>query len=261
MAEAATPASCVSPELSAGNLDSRVLSVVADNPRVLRRLVEDLGGGFRKVWYDLVGGFAEFMSPSQAHEFTSRDARDLILALCHAQGLDVVDMGATSITAPDGSRGGDPDESFLIGERATRYRRMEAAEGVDAAMESIEGQAPDLAIEVEQTSHQPGKVNVFRICGVKELWDLATEGAGRGPVIYDLQAEDGPHARAASRILQSVHAERLPASAHTLREIGGPLAFAEQRARGEPVAQRLLGVASGRSGAQVASQPDKPGSP
>ena len=57
MAEAATPASCVSPELSAGNLDSRVLSVVADNPRVLRRLVEDLGGGFRKVWYDLA--FAE----------------------------------------------------------------------------------------------------------------------------------------------------------------------------------------------------------
>ena len=111
----------VSPELSAGNLDSQVLGLLSDNPQALRHLVDELGGGFRKAFCDLVAGVAEFMSPSRAHEFTARDVRDLVLALCHTLGIDVVDMGATSITAPDGSHG-DPDESFLIGARATAYR-------------------------------------------------------------------------------------------------------------------------------------------
>ena len=261
MAEAVTPATCVSPDLSAGDLRSRVLSLVGDDPRVLRRLVDDLGGGFRKVWYDVVVGFAEFMSPSQAHEFTSRDARDLILALCHTKGLDVVDMGATSIKVPDGSCGGDPDESFLIGERATQYRRVESSAGAAAAMDSIKGQAPDLAIEVEHTSHQPEKVGIYRACGVKELWDMATAEVGRGSVIHDLQAEGGPRARTSSRILSGVRADRLPTAAQALREVGGPLAFAERRARGEPVEQRLLGAAGALPGPRDVQTPEGPPEP
>ena len=250
MAEAVTPATCVSPDLAVGNLESHVLSLMVDDPGVLRRLVDDLGGGFRKIWYDAVGGFAEFMSPSRAHEFTSRDARDLILALCHAKGTAVVDMGATSIKVPDGSRGGDPDESFLVGERATQYRRIEVSVGADAAMDSIDGQAPDLAVEVEHTPHQPEKVAIYRACGVQELWDMATTEVGRGPVIYDLQAEGGPRPRTSSRILPGVRADRLPAAARALREIGGPLAFVEKRARGEPVEERVVGAASGLHGPQ-----------
>ena len=250
MAEALSPAPCVSPDLAVGDLESHVLSLVVDDPGVLRRLVDDLGGGFRKVWYDAVTGFAEFMSPSQAHEFTSRDARDLILALCHTKGIDVVDMGATSIKVPDGSRGGDPDESFLIGARATHYRRIEVSAGADAAMASIDGQAPDLAVEVEHTSHQPEKVAIYRACGVQELWDMATAEVGRGPVIYDLQAEGGPRTRASSQVLPGVRADRLPAAAQALREIGGPLAFVEKRARGEPVEERLVDEAGGLQGPQ-----------
>ena len=231
-----------------GNLESQVLSLAADDPRVLSRFVDDLGSGFRKVWFDLVRGFAEFMSPSQAHEFTSRDVHDLILALCHARGIDVVDMRSTCIKAPDGSSGGDPDESFLIGERATRYRRLETNEGVGAAMDMIEGQPPDLAIEVEHTRHHPDKISIYRACGVKELWDLATAVVGRAPVIYELQAEGGPRLRPDSDILPGVSAERLPAAVAALRDIGGPLAFAEKRARGETVDRRLLGAAGGSLG-------------
>ncbi len=158
--------------------------------------------------------------------------------------------------APDGSSGGDPDESFLIGERATRYRRVETTEGVGAAMALIEGQPPNLAIEVEHTSHRPDKISIYRACGVKELWDLATATAGRTPMIYDLQAEGGPRSRPSSDILPGVRADRLPAAVDTLRGIGGPLVFAEKRARGEPVDRRLLGAASGASARQRSPKAD-----
>ncbi len=111
-----------------------------------------------------------------------------------------------------------------------------------AAMASIDGQPPDLAVEVEHTARQPEKIAVYRDCGVTELWELATESAGREPVIYDLQAKGGPRSMVKSAILPDVRAAQLPAAARALREIGGPLAFAEKGARGEPVRQQLLGV-------------------
>ena len=256
MAQAA-PAPQIFSDIHEGDRGSRVLTLSSDDEQALRRLVENLGGGFRKVWFDLVGGFVEFMSPSQAHEFTSRDARDLVLALCHACGIDVVDMGATSVEAPDGFRGGDPDESFLIGKRAGAYREIEVAQGADAAMASIDKQPPDLAVEVEHTYHQPEKIAIYRACGVQELWDLATEHAGRGPVIYDLQAEGEPRATDVFRLLPGVRAESLPAAAADLQRIGGPLRFAEQLARGEPVDRRLLAVA-GALEAPRAGEPPRP---
>lgn len=243
MAESA-PASDVFPDIHFGDRGSRVLAVTSDDPQALRGLVDCLGGGFRKVWFDLVGGFAEFMSPNQAHEFSARDARDLVLALCHLGGIDVVDMGATTIKSPGGVKKGDPDESFLIGERARAYRETEAAEGEKAAAVTIEGQPPDLAVEVEDTHHKPEKIQIYRECGVTELWDLATESAGRGPVIYDLQSEGAPQAVALSRILPGVRADTLPAAAAELQRMGGPLRFADGLARGEPVGRRLLEVAA-----------------
>ena len=167
MAEPPPPTPRVLPALVTGSRGSRVLSLTSDEPGVLRPLVYELGGGFRKGLFDLAGGFAEFMSPSQAHEFTSRDVHDVILALCHASGIDVVDMGSTSVRTPDDTAGGDPDESFLVGERATRYRAVEAAQGPEAAMASIEGQPPDTAVEVEHASRRDEKPAIYRACGVR----------------------------------------------------------------------------------------------
>ena len=241
----------MTPEISAGDRQSHVLSLASADQQALRRLVEELGGGFRKICFDLAAGFVEFMAPSQEHEFTSRDARDLVLVLCRVRGLEVVDMGATTIGVPDGTRSVVPDESFLIGERAAEYRRLEAAAGAAAAMASIRGQPPDLAIEVEHTSHQPEKVDVYRRCGVGELWDLASEAKGRAPRIYDLTGK-AARPRETSRLLPGIRAARLPAAAEALRAIGGPISYAEQRARGEPVDRRLLDI--------VASS-DRPPSP
>ena len=54
----------VRPELYTGDLGSQVLTLKTDNARDLLNLVECFEGGFRKFWYDLVGGIAEFMSPT-----------------------------------------------------------------------------------------------------------------------------------------------------------------------------------------------------
>ena len=113
-------------------------------------------------------------------------------------------------------------------------------------MSSLEGRPPDLAVEVEHTSYQPHKPGLYRRCGVPELWDLGTAEAARGPVIYDLQADDGPRTLPASRALPGVLADQLPAAAATLRDLGGPLAVA---ARGEAVGKGLLDVACGRRNA------------
>jgi len=92
-------------------------------------------------------------------------------------------------------------------------------------------------------AHHPDKISVCRTCGVKELWDLATAAAGRAPAIYELRAGGGPRPRPGSGVLPGVGAAGLPASVALLRDIGGPLAFAERRARGEPVDRRLLAAA------------------
>jgi len=56
-------------------------------------------------------------------------------------------------------------------------------------MDTIEGQPPDLAVEVEHTHQHPDKISIYRTCGVKELWDLATAAAGRAPEAVRLYRE------------------------------------------------------------------------
>ena len=254
MAEPSMSTSSVSPLLCTGSRGSLVLVITSDERRALRPQIESLRDGFRKVWFDLSRGFAEFMSPSQEHEFSSRDVRDVIMALCLAQNIDVVDMGAREVRTPDDEAGGDPDESFLVGERATRYREVEAQQGVAAADESIKGEPPDIAVEVEHTSRKVEKALIYRECGVGELWDIGTPHAGGRSIIFDLQAEGAPRRLSASRLLPAVHAAQLPHATATLKAIGGGYVFMEKHGRGEPVARTLLAALEPKPG----PSPDMP---
>ena len=245
MPEPRSSAPCLRPRLCTGSRGSLVLAVASEEPEALRAQIEDFRDGFRKVWFDLSAGFAEFMSPSQAHEFTARDVRDVVMALCHAEGIDVVDMGSTSVRTPDGEAGGDPDESFLVGERATRYREVEAERGTDAADASIEGEPPDIAVEVEHTSRRDEKALIYRECGVGELWDIGTPRVGAVSVIHDLQTGDRPRRLAPSRYLPDVQAARLPDAIAALKGLGGPYVFMARHGRGEPVARTLLAALRG----------------
>ena len=237
--EAILPQSCT----EVGSLGSDVLALRGGSPRVLKAMTEALALEFRKGWYDLTAGIAVFMAPNRAHAFTSREMIDLVKALCHAKALTVVAMGGTTIKADHEGRRLEPDESFLIGERALRFLRIESEHGVEAALADVGEDPPDLAVEVEHTHYDARKTAIYRALGVPELWELATGAAGRTPQIFDLQAAGEPRVIAASRIVPGVHAERLPAAAAELRKIGGLATFMLRVGRGEPVVRHLLAAA------------------
>ena len=247
-----------------GSLGSEVVTVRGGSPRVLRAMVEDLSGEFRKGWYDLTAGIAVFMAPNSAHEFTTDDMRQLVEALCLSCDLAVVSMRSTTAQTADKSQRIDPDESFLIGERATRFLRIQSSEGREAALADLGKQPPDLAIEVEDTNYNPKKVEVSRAIGVRELWELATGSGRRAPRIIDLQAPGGARAVNSSRILTGVRPECLKAAIVESRTIGGLIGFVQQKERGQPVARRLLNVAGipqSRKRERVSPNPFKPQQP
>ncbi len=225
-----------------GSLGSNVLAIQGGSPRVLKAMVEELAAEFRKGWYDLTAGIAVFMAPSRTHEIRSEDLNDLVKTLCLANGLAVVPMSSTTTRTDNRNKSMDPDESFLIGERAARFLRIESERGLEAAIADVGEQPPDLAIEVEHTHYDPKKVAVCRAAGIGEIWELAA-AARRAPRILDLQAEGGARPVESSRLLPGVRAEGLTAAVAELRKIGGALAFVRQMERGEPVVRRLLTAA------------------
>ena len=129
-------------------------------------------------------------------------------------------------------------ESFLIGERAARHRRIESEAGEDAAETDLGNAPPDLVIEVEH--YDPGKADIYRAAGVTELWDLATGAAGHSPRITSLQTHGGPQPSHASGVLPPVRADALPAALAELKALGGVGGFGVRMGRDEPVAERLL---------------------
>lgn len=228
-----------------GSLGSDVVAVKCGSKRTLQVVAEQLAESFRKGWIDFAQGIAVFMAPARNHETVGILAKELVEALCESQDIDVVGFGSTTVSAGVEAGSADPDESFLVGERATRYLGIDQAQGWAAANTDLGDAPPDLVVEVEHTHYDPNKVNIYRAAGVKELWDLATGATGRSPKITDLQAEGGPTPIETSRILPSIRADSLADAVDALRAIGGLRGFIRRHASGEPVAERLLAVASG----------------
>lgn len=231
-------------ERKTGSLGSEVLVVRAESLPVLQGLMEALSAGFRKSWCDLAAGLAVFMAPSRVHEFAAENMAELVKALCLADGdIPVVAMRATTMRTKDEKRQIDPDESFLIGERAACFLRIESGEGTAAALDACATEPPDLAIEVEHTHYDSGKPELCRAAGVRELWELAADPDGSAPRILDLQGAEGVRPIAESRLVPGAQAAHLNAAAAELRRIGGLVPFIRKMERGELVVKRLLAAA------------------
>ncbi len=231
-------------ERRTSSLGSDVFAMRGGDPHMLQAAIEVLSKRFRKSWFDLTRHLAIFMAPSRSHEFTTGNIQELVAALCLANGIAVVSMRATTARTEDGKRSLEPDESFLIGERAARFLQIESREGEEAALASLGDSAPDLAVEVEYAHYDAEKVDVYRAVGVQELWELAAGEKRRTPRILDLQVPEGVRALEYSRLLPGVRADCLPDALAELRGIGGLAAFSAARALGEPVAERLFAAAS-----------------
>lgn len=233
----------IAPEITwqTGSLGSPVLALQGGFPDVLQSMADAYAERFRKSWRDIRSGIAVFMAPSRVHERATELAGELVAAVCAAQRLAVVKLRATTLTAEGG--GGEPDESFYIGEKAERYLSLEKELGVAGADDAFDPLPADLAIEVEHTHYESAKRDIYRRAGVLELWEFATAPAGGAAAIIDLQAPDGPRPVAESSLIPGVHADGLDHALRVLREIGGLVEFSFAAARGAPVVERLLAAA------------------
>ena len=242
----------VAPELvwEIGSLGSPVLALRGGRPDVLQLMADAYAERFRKGWRDIVGGLAVFMAPSRVHERTAKHAGGMVEALCAALGLSVLDLRSTTLKIESGG-GGEPDESFYIGEKAERYRSLERELGVSGADEAFGAVPAELAVEVEHTRYDREKRGIYRRAGVAELWEVSTAPSGRETAIVHLQAPGGPQPVEASRLVPGVRADGINDALRVLREIGGIVEFSYAMGRGEPVAGRLLAAAG-------ASEPEGP---
>ena len=236
----------ISPELvwEAGSLGSPVLALKGGHPEVLKHMADLYANRFRKGWRDFAGRLAVFMAPSMAHERATSRAGGLVQALCIAQGIAVVDLRSTTLKT--GSGGGEPDESFYIGDKAERYLSLEQRLGATGADEAFESVPADLAVEVEHTRYDREKRSIYQEAGVAELWEMSTNETGGGAEIVNLQAPGGPQPSEASHLVPGVRADGLGEALRVLREIGGQSAFLLALGGGQPVAERLLAAAGGK---------------
>ena len=106
------------------------------------------------------------MATSRPHELSAVDADDLVKVFCHTAGLAFVALGSATAQSEDRRHSVDPDESFLIGERAERFRRIESTEGQEAAIADLGEQPQDLAVEVERAANDDVRNEVYRAVGV-----------------------------------------------------------------------------------------------
>ena len=177
----------IAPELvwETGSLGSPVLALRGGRRDILELMSDAYAERFHKGWRDLVGGLAVFMAPSRVHERATKHAGGLVEALCAARGLSVIDLRSTSLKT-EGGGGGEPDESFYIGDKAQRYLSFEKDLGVSGAHEAFDAVPADLAVEVEHTRYDREKREIYRRAGVVELWEISMALSGRKTNIVNL---------------------------------------------------------------------------
>lgn len=110
-------------------------------------------------------GRLEIMSPSESHEAIKKRIARLVEAWAETFDIDLDGVGSWTIKDPSVESGAEADECYLIPGR----------EGA---------QRPDLAIEVNWSSHGLNKLEAWRRLQVKEVW-IYDEGALRVFVLVD----------------------------------------------------------------------------
>ena len=236
----------VAPEASweKGSLGSVVLALQGGDPDVLKAMAACYAKRFRKQWQNLRDGLAVFMAPSRAHERHSRESSGLVESLCEAMGLPVVALASTTLHGRESGRSGDPDESFYVGEKAAVYLHMRRTGIPEADIDAwADGQPADLVVEVEHTHYERTKRSLYRDAGITELWEIATQQAGRKTAIIHLQGTGGPEPFEASEVVPGVRADGIEDALEVLRTLGGYGQFMREMGRGEPAADALLEAA------------------
>lgn len=102
-----------------------------------------------RISYD--DGLLEITSPSKEHESLKSLIGRLVETYCLEAGIELSTYGSWTLEDKALKRGIEPDECYVFGPTRAATR-------------------PDLAIEVVWTSGGLGKLDIYRVLGVREVW-------------------------------------------------------------------------------------------
>ena len=103
-------------------------------------------------------GMLELMSPSIAHELNKTTIARLIELYAFLRDLSLIGYGSATFRREAKQRGAEPDECYCVGRQI------------------VEGQFPDIVLEVIHTNPLLDKLDVYRGLDVAEVW-LFQDGA------------------------------------------------------------------------------------
>lgn len=106
-------------------------------------------------------GTLQIKMPSKLHEIINRLLARIVTTLTEELGLNVIDLGSTTLEREDLAQGAEPDTCFYI-------QNADLLEGLDP--EIPDNLPPDLVIEVDITSPSTRRIDVYQALGIPEVW-------------------------------------------------------------------------------------------
>lgn len=166
-------------ELDLDNLEGQLTQLIV-LPNIswstYRAMLADMGD-HRATRISYSQGNLTLKMPSKLHEIINRLLARIVTTLTEELGLDVVNVGSTTLEREDLEKGVEPDTGFYI-------QNASALEGLDP---EIPDDLPlDLVIEVDITSPSTRRLEIYQALGIAEVWRYTKR---QGLIIYQLQNE------------------------------------------------------------------------
>ncbi len=141
-----------------------------------RALLDDMGDHrTARITYDR--GIIQIKMPSKLHEIINRLLARIVTILTEELGLDIVNLGSTTLEREDLDKSAEPDTCFYI---QNAYQLA----GLDP--EIPENLPPDLVIEVDITSPSTNRIAIYFALGIPEVWRYTKK---EGVKIYHSQTD------------------------------------------------------------------------
>lgn len=185
-------------ELDLDNLEGQLTQlIVLPNIRwqTYRAMLTDMGD-HRAMRLSYNQGNLTLKMPSKLHEIINRLLARIVTTLTEELGLDVVNVGSTTLEREDLAKGAELDTGFYI-------QNASALEGLDPDIP--DNLPPDLVIEVDITSPSTRRLEIYQVLGIAEVWRYTKR---EGLTIFQLQ-NDGYRETDNSLVFAAVTAARL----------------------------------------------------
>jgi Uma2 family endonuclease len=166
-------------ELDLDNFDGQLTQMVVlpnISWKTYRAMLADMGD-HRAARAAYNQGVLSLKAPSKLHEIVNRLLARIATTLTEEMGLEVINVGSTTLERDDLEKGAEPDTGFYI-------QNAHKLEGLDPKIPK--DLPPDLVIEVDITSPSTQRMTIYQALGVPEVWRYTKR---QGLEIYQLQAD------------------------------------------------------------------------